>query len=362
MKLRNHIAIVLDQSGSMHGIRREVVKAFNAQVEAIKKGVADTGQETSVSLIVFANTARTIFFNADVTTLKPLTEASYTTGGMTAMFDGVASAIDQFRGLPDANHKETSFVVIVITDGYENASRTHQSTLVAALRETQQTDRWSFAFQVPKGTYKNDLIRAFGIPSDNVFEWEATVEGTQVAAVANTAGLSNFYEARTRGVTSVKNFYEVTTDLSAVASKTIHSKLDDISNNFTVYDVRQEARIDEFIEAKTKKPYVVGSGYYQLMKTEKIQQGKNVLIMEKGKKAIWGGKAARDLIGLPDDGEAKVEPGNHSNYDVFVQSKAPNRKLPRGTKVIFDKTKKKGETPTWDYEAAAAAKAAKSTT
>jgi hypothetical protein len=56
--------------------------------------------------------------------------------------------------------------------------------------------------------------------------------------------------------------------------------------------------------------------------------------MEKGSKAIYGGNAARSLIGLPYGAEAKVEPGNHANYDIFVQSTSTNRKLVRGTKLL----------------------------
>jgi hypothetical protein len=40
------------------------------------------------------------------------------------------------------------------------------------------------------------------------------------------------------------------------------------------------------------------------------------------------------MIGLPANADAKVEPGNHANYDIFVQSTSVNRKLPRGTKLI----------------------------
>ncbi len=71
--------------------------------------------------------------------------------------------------------------------------------------------------------------------------------------------------------------------------------------------------------------------------------------MEKGKKAIWGGKEARHLIGLPDDKDAKVTAGNMSNYDIFIQSTSVNRILVRGTKLIWDKNHTKNSKPTWDH-------------
>lgn len=70
------------------------------------------------------------------------------------------------------------------------------------------------------------------------------------------------------------------------------------------------------------------------MKPEKVQGSKKVLLVEKGKPEVWAGSQARQMIGLPIAADAKVEPGNHANYDIFVQSTSVNRKLPRGTKII----------------------------
>ena len=55
---------------------------------------------------------------------------------------------------------------------------------------------------------------------------------------------------------------------------------------------------------------------------------------------------AWDEIGTTDT--ATVIPGNLSDYDVFVQSKAPNRKIPRGTKVIINREKDTPDDPTWE--------------
>jgi hypothetical protein len=61
--------------------------------------------------------------------------------------------------------------------------------------------------------------------------------------------------------------------------------------------------------------------------------------MEKKKGSIWGGYKARELIGLPTDGSlAIVEPGNHANYDIYVQSTSVNRLLVRGTNFLLRKS------------------------
>lgn len=347
--LKNYIAVVLDRSGSMSFVRQATIDAFNAQVQKIKEESRD--QETTISLFTFADRAEVSFFDADLDTLRPLATKDYQPNGQTALLDGVGLAIEMFKGVPDADRDHVSFLVITITDGGENHSRKYDAErIVRLIAECQQTDRWTFAFLMPPGTGRG-FAAQYGVPLDNIREWEATERGVQVASVATQSALGGYFAARKAGQRSVAAFY-CTTDLSGVDRATIKAKLRDISGYFKVYEVPKESRIDEFVSSKSKVPYVVGSGYYQLMKRETIQPHKKVLIMEKGQRAIWGGPEARDLIGLPADADAKVTPGNHSNYDIFVQSKAPNRKLPRGTRVIYDPSHTVSSDPTWDYQTA----------
>jgi len=345
-KLKNRIAIVLDRSGSMSSIRTETMNAFNAIVKTVAEKSRD--QETTVSYFTFANRAVMEFFNAQADTLKPLT--AYHPDGMTAMLDGIGLAVTTLQTLKD--DEDTSYLVIVVTDGLENQSTRFNATQIAKLlKDTQATDRWSFVFQVPPGNGAA-LARDFKIPSDNIREWETTSQGMVETQVATVSGLGGYFAARARGQKKVTKFFQ--TDLSKLDSQEVRKNLDDISNQFKQFEVAKEASVKDFVELKTRKPYVIGSAYYQLMKTEKIQPQKSILIMEKGKKAVWGGRDARHLIGLPDGDTVKCEPGNHSNFDIFIQSTSVNRKLPRGTKVLVDTTQTKDLAPTWDHTAGAA--------
>lgn len=353
-RLKNYVAIVLDRSGSMDTIRQETIDAYNAQIQKIKESSVD--QDTSISLFMFANTVNVVYFNASLNAALPLSRSNYVPNGGTALFDGFATAVKMLKTVPDAKNENVSFLVITITDGEENQSQEYGEynggprKIVEMIRENQITDRWTHAFLMPPGAGKKFSAR-FSVPSDNVREWVATRQGMKEAAVVTSAGIGNYFLARSAGQKSVAAFFH-TTDLSKVKREDIRSKLQDISHYFKIYEVPTEARIDEFISGKSKRAYVVGSGYYQLMKKETIQPHKKVLIMEKSQPQIWGGPEARELIGLPSDADAKVTPGNHSNYDIFVQSKAPNRKLPRGTRVIYDPSLTSDTDVTWDYKTA----------
>lgn len=329
--LRNNIALVLDDSGSMAGVARHALKVFNGWIDDVKRDADKFNQLTDVSLLFFGSQIQPKLVHCPHTQLQHISRYNPRQGS-TRLFDGVDEAMDILDDtIPDRRYDD-SFLVIVITDGEENASRKCISTIVQRMKYKQGLDNWTFVFMVPPG-HRDKFCRDYAVSKDNVIEWKQTEEGIREVGLSTSAGFSHYYASRAAGQRSVQNFF-VTTDLSSVTPSQVYRKLTDISADCKVFTVPKEAVIRDFVEQKTKRPYVVGSTYYQLMKPEKVQLNKGVLIMEKGKSYIWSGNQARQLIGLPPGADAKVDPGNHANYDVFVQSTSVNRKLPRGTKVI----------------------------
>lgn len=332
-KLVNHIAILLDNSGSMTSIRQSTMNAFNQMLQDLKLNAMKFGQKTTLSFMTFNSVVKLHSLKANINDQTPL--VNYWPTGSTALYDAVGEMITRFSEFDDANDPNTSFLLIVITDGCENVSQRFNSVqLSAMIRQQQNTDKWTFTFSVPIG-YKRMLIKKLNLHEGNVQEWEQTDAGTLQAWANNSIGTQNYFTSRSQGSRSVDTFY-VQTDLSNVSSKDL-KKLDDISDKFDSYEVPKEMDIKQFVEAKTRKPYVLGNAFYLLMKKEEIQPKKEILIIEKGKKAVWGGKEARDLVGLPDNAKAKVTPYNHKNFEIYVQSTSVNRKLVRGTKVLIRK-------------------------
>lgn len=353
-KLVNRIAFCLDFSGSMAHLRTGALKSFNGALQRIRDEAARTGQPTFVSLYSFGESSyestRTYYRDVPIEQVRNLD--SYAAVGGTPLLDAVGTATENFLRMGVANHASEleSFVVIVITDGEENASKRYNySNLATLMRQTQATDRWTYAFMLPRG-YKADFVRTYGVPDGNCEEWEQNDAGITRLGVQTSSAISNYYQARSTGIRSVKNFYSV--DLSKVKAADIRS-LTDLAGRVKVLPVTKETPIRPFVEAKFGN-YVAGSAYYQLTKPEKIQARKQVLIMEKGKASIYGGNEARTLIGIPLGQECRVKPLDLAKYDVFVQSTSVNRQLVRGTKLLVDTAQTTALTPTWDsdkYEA-----------
>ena len=343
-KKRSYVAIVIDSSGSMAPLRHDVPQRYAETLAELRRQQDLTGIETFVSVLTFNEHVTTVFINEPVVKLGG--HIYYAPSGGTSLFDAVARATDVIGDTKRS--AQDSFLVIALTDGEENASKMNRSTFAQVVKRKQATDVWTFAWQVPPGG--THAIEALGIPTGNVREWEATSRGLRESNVATMSGIGAYYSTNAAApkATATRGFYvPVTTDLSKVAVKSVRSQLDDVSGSFKRIEVAKEAVVKELVEAKMKRPYVVGCAYYQLMKPEKVQPTKQVLVVEKGSKAVWGGQQARELVGLPTDKDAKVTPGNHANYDIFVQSRSTNRKLPRGTALLVDLTKTKGDQPTW---------------
>lgn len=362
-KLRNktRMAFVLDASSSIEHYRLtdQLRNGFNEKIRAIRQAAKEHDQDISVSVFVFADIVRMIHNDVDINNLPELRN-DYAPYGNTALCDGVGQAIQHLKSLKGVK-KGDAFLVETMTDGEENRSQfwtfgggysnfgTRADNLVEELKALDSLDNWTFAFQVPRG--KKSLMVSYGVPEGCVIEWEQTAAGAEKLNYMSNVSAGEYVMNRSRGLSKVAAYY-CQTDASHLKPKDLAKKLNDISSHFLSYDVPKEMPVKEFIENRNHN-YVIGCAFYLLMKKEKVQKGKKILIVEKGKKTVWGGPEARKLIGLVDGADAIVEPGNHANYDIYVQSTSVNRLLPRGTKVLFDKTLRKGLKPTWDHVAAA---------
>lgn len=333
---KNYIGISRDHSGSMRSIAHVAARDYNSKIESIKTATRQNNQDTIVSVVEcgYGSTrdVRAVVTNSNVNALQPITR--YVADGHgTPLFDSVGELIEMFEKVPDANDPDVSFLVMVITDGEENSSRRWNArSLASKIQQLTATDRWTFVFRVPRGGART--LARLGIPQGNILEWDQTERGTLQAAQRDEEAFTEYFKCRSAGVTSTQKFY---TDLSNVSAADVQAALEDISNKVMLFPVTAPAEIRPFVEqrlgtGKMKK----GAGFYQLTKTESaVQDYKKILIRDKGSQAIYYGAAARQMLGLPTWGNVKLAPGNHGNFDIFIQSTSVNRKLMPGTMLAY---------------------------
>lgn len=343
MKKINRIAIVVDQSGSMRSLQGVVSEKTNKLLSDIR---ARTDQDNRAVVYAFSDSVSGPFENYPEMFLDQ----------NTALLDAVGKAIEdlsvplQVPGSFPWDRPDIANLVIVLTDGEENCSRRYASnktgsatigwrwgahgslkSLPDLISQKQAEGNWTFAFQLPPG--KADAFsRNFGMPRENCTEWEATKKGLEETAAKTQNAFAGYSVLRSQGGTQSKSFY-VSPDLSKVKPKDLKS-LDDMTSRFAQFRVDKENNIKDFVEHRTKKKYIPGTAFYALTKSEKISANKQVALIPKNEKTVYGGQQARDLIGLKPFIDARVSPGNHGAYDIYVQSNSSNRLLVRGTKVL----------------------------
>ena len=150
--MKTYIGISRDHTGSMRGsLASSAMRDYNSLIGDLKGAAVGENQDTIVSVVKCGH-GRTVepyieVANSYVGTLTPLTNYDADAPG-TALWDSVDTLIDLLSNTPDANDLQTSFLVMIITDGEENASKkTTASKLAERIKKLQATDRWSFTFR-----------------------------------------------------------------------------------------------------------------------------------------------------------------------------------------------------------------------
>lgn len=205
-RLRNHVAIILDESGSMDAMRWETIGAFNQQVDTIRAAAKD--QDTTVSLVKFNTIVpEPVYWTEPVGRLAPIGRDDYRPNGMTAMLDAVGTTIDRLRRLPDADDEDTSFLILIISDGMENNSKHYSWEAIAErIQELDKTDRWTFAY-LGANQDLSVVSERMSIPRGNMGAFEASRQGVRDSSVRMCTAQDKFFRDRVRGCKSKKDFF-----------------------------------------------------------------------------------------------------------------------------------------------------------
>ena len=141
-----HVCFVIDESGSMTGDEKDVIGGFRKVVDEQKANSAGT---CSVSYFKFASKVEEVYIGKDVNDVEYIDD-KYSPGGMTALFDGVGTAIDKIGKWLDEmpeDEKPEKNLIVIMTDGGENSSREYTSSQVKEMIKHQEDKyNWSFIY------------------------------------------------------------------------------------------------------------------------------------------------------------------------------------------------------------------------
>ncbi|OLY90718.1 von Willebrand factor type A domain-containing protein [Cnuella takakiae] len=142
--------IILDQSGSMQDCIGQTISGFNEQVQMIRSlQLRYPEQELLLGLTRFNHEVLPSYFAQPAQMVAPLDTRTYQPDGTTALYDAIGQTIQQLQGHMNAESgkSDTKTVVVILTDGHENASREYSFPLIRKMiAELEATGKWTFSY------------------------------------------------------------------------------------------------------------------------------------------------------------------------------------------------------------------------
>jgi uncharacterized protein YegL len=175
------ISIVADASGSMNHLHETVIKGLNDFIAE----QASTDNDAKVTIVQFPSLKdedciQTILPKSNVKTARKITSDDYVINGMTPWYDAIGAVIkkaDQRIAKRVAKGKDPeSQVVVIFTDGGENASRKFTKEDIFALIAERKAQGWVFVFL---GANQDAFEEGgqVGFAAGNTMNFDASEEG-----------------------------------------------------------------------------------------------------------------------------------------------------------------------------------------
>ena len=175
--MKTELVFILDRSGSMAGLESDTIGGFNAMVEKQKR---EPG-EALVTTVLFDSTWEILHDRLPLEKVPSMTAKDYSVGGCTALLDAVGGTVRHIARIHKYARREDvpdRTLVVITTDGLENASRTYTYDRVQKLiRHEQEKYGWEFLFLGANIDAAAEAAR-FGIGADRAADYHCDSEGT----------------------------------------------------------------------------------------------------------------------------------------------------------------------------------------
>lgn len=183
-KSGNHteLLFVVDRSGSMSTMVEPTISGYN-EVLKENKGAEGTA---NVTLCLFDDEILFPYDHVDVAEVEPLDTKTYVPRGMTALLDAIGKTVSDERARQKAMPKEErpeKTIVVIITDGLENASREWDYAAIRKLLDKVQKKKhspWAVTFLGANIDVRNEAAR-LGVDASRARSYMADSRGYQTA-------------------------------------------------------------------------------------------------------------------------------------------------------------------------------------
>lgn len=269
-KVKQEIVIVIDKSGSMSSSRDDVIGGFNTYIADLKK---DEETDVKLTLVMFDTYVHKLHSGKALKDISELSAQTYCPGGSTALNDAVMEAVEDVEArLKKSKAKDDPQVMVVVfTDGEENASRKFKKDAVSDKRKEKEAEGWAFIFM---GADMDAWAAgsSYGMSAGNTISLGKQAIGDSMAFLSNrTKKASKAYAARGIGGMSQEVYTRTMSNLMTLDA-------DDLANDAEAVNLR--ATIDN--SSKVSNPnskfgYKTLSDKIKELKAEEIEPNKHPL-------------------------------------------------------------------------------------
>ena len=196
-----HIAIILDRTGSMDSIREDTIGGFNAFVNQQK---AEPGVAT-LTLVQFdsQDPYEIIHKFKPVGAVPELTRETFVPRASTPLLDAMGRGINDLeKSLTEMKDEEkpSRVVMVIITDGQENASHEFRKDQIAKMiKEKQEQSAWQFVFLSADLAAIGDALDS-GIHAVSSMRFSPSAQGTAAAWSSASTRVADYRAARSKDV------------------------------------------------------------------------------------------------------------------------------------------------------------------
>jgi hypothetical protein len=196
-----HLAVILDRTGSMESIRDDTIGGFNA---FLKQQQAEPGTAT-LTLVQFdsQDPYEVIHRFKPAGEVPALSHQTYVPRASTPLLDAIGRGIndlEQSLGELAEAERPARVVMVIITDGQENASREFRKDQIEKMiREKQERLDWQFVFLSADLAAIGDAMDT-GFRQVSSLAFDKTAQGTADAWTSASERIADYRAARSKDV------------------------------------------------------------------------------------------------------------------------------------------------------------------
>lgn len=175
---KSELIFIIDKSGSMSGLEKDTIGGFNSLINKQKN---EKGQAL-ITLVLFDDNIEYLYSRVELEKVKELSSKDYVPCGCTALLDAIGNCINKIsseRKQKEENEIIDNTLVVITTDGLENASREYNYKMIKNLINKKKEEKWEFLF-LGANIDSEEIASNIGIDKERSVNYNCDEEGIKL--------------------------------------------------------------------------------------------------------------------------------------------------------------------------------------